>query len=175
MKYNNTLAFLCAAFAARTANAFGVFAPRAGNTALHLLPTQGNQLVAASSSAYDGEHDEDHHHPVKTTSKVEAVKQQRSAIAAARSFAAAVFSLPSSLLHPHPAKEIPDEVLYPITGFQYVLDQPGHCRVLPTVSNPSCSLPQKEQPIYGWYSPACRLDSTLDDETYAAHPKDELN
>lgn len=155
MKY--TLAVLCTLVV--TANAFGV-APTGScsNTALYLLPTQGNQLVAASSSAYE-EHDGQY---VKTEDSSAALHPRYPSISAARSFASKVFSLPASLLHPHP-KEIPDEVIFPVTGFQYVRDKADHCRVLPTVSNPSCRLPADEKPVFGWYSPVCRLDYFSDD------------
>jgi hypothetical protein len=151
---------------------------------LYLLPTQGNQLIAASSSAYDNEHqldeNEHHHHHATTTGG------GKSSLATARAFVAAVFSRPASLLHPHPAKETfsvtnfsnnDDEVVFPITGFQYVRDRTtrdGHCRVLPTVGNPSCRLnnnSKKQEVVFGWYSPACRLNLMLEDEImYASHP-----
>jgi hypothetical protein len=166
MKY--TLVFLGAS--AAIANAFCV-APSTGaprcNTALHLLPTQGNQLVAASSSAYE-ERDE---HDVKVDETAAAATRFQS-IAAARSFVSQIFSLPASLLHPHPAKEIPDEVLFPVTGFQYVSDKKDHCRVLPTVSNPSCRLPSSNEPVYGWYSSACRLDCASE-EMYSEKPTND--
>ena len=102
---------------------------------------------------------------------VETTKPQYRSLSSARSFVAAVFSLPASLMHPHPNKEvILNGVLFPITGFHFVSDKPDHCRALSSVCNPSCRLPAANEAVYGWYSPACHLNQFSDEKSYAAHP-----
>jgi hypothetical protein len=88
--------------------------------------------------------------------------------APARAFVSRLFSIPSSILH-HRSESLQQQesvsneeennvVLYPIVGFRYVQDAPGHSRALPTVFHASCVLPPgKDEVLVGWYSPACHL------------------
>jgi hypothetical protein len=115
------------------------------------------------------------------------------ALAASRSFAQRIFHLPSSMIkkHPHPTLEglkdnsqqqssfpynfIPqrqpekeDFVLYPIVGFQFFKDSDGSSFALPTTSHAACHLPtNKKEDVYGWFTPACKLDLYSDDICHA--------
>lgn len=177
---NLLIASLCveraSAFVVSTANT----SPSSPSSQLHLRPTQGSQLIAAYNAAYcDKKNDEDE----QTSNTKPAEKEARpQGIAAARAFVGRVFSAPSSLLHPHPKaeggsdgwtsfflvhpmeelyyhnSEEDDIVLYPVVGFCLTTVQNG-VRALPTISHPSCRLhDQRNEVIYGWYSPACRLE-----------------
>ena len=58
----------------------------------------------------------------------------------------------------------PDVVLYPVVGFRIVEDEEHHSRVLPTKSNVSCRIPNNyNEDLYGWFSPACRLNLYKED------------
>jgi hypothetical protein len=175
MIYRRSLPLLLALVACTATHAFVVKkAPLgAGETRLHLLPTQGNQLIAASTVVYDEESTggsavaAPRDHGDANRSARETAK--RSMATAARSLVNAVVQ--STL--PHAAKEN-DEVLFPLNGFTLIRDKPDHYRVLPTAANPSCRLPScsRDEILYGWFSPACPLDTFAhDDETYAAHPR----
>lgn len=180
---------LLASSASMGAAAFGV-GPGArlssSATALHLLPTQGAQLAAASSCAYDGPVKEE---AVKQLEEVGAVPQPSSSSSqkpqtppqhskkSARSFVSRVFSLPSTLLHPKEAekKELEeDSMVYPVVGFKFVCDKSHHFRALPTISNPSCRLTPANEDLVGYYSPACHLDCSSNDDddvgTYSQMP-----
>jgi hypothetical protein len=104
-----------------TAEAFTSSRPRIGQlnvraeSCLHLLPTQGNQLVEASQTVYpprrtfDDEDDEEEQVTVpktkvatpSTTTTVPATTPST-----ARAFVSRVFSLPSSLIKKHPRAEL---------------------------------------------------------------------
>jgi hypothetical protein len=115
------------------------------------------------------------------------------ALAASRSFVSRVFHKPSSAIkkHPHPTLEglktadaaaqqfpynfIPsrlatqderkqdDVVLYPIVGFRF-FNQQGSSIALPTTSHAACRLPtNRNEDVYGWFTPACRLDLYAED------------
>lgn len=136
------------------------------NSALDLLPTQASELVAASQSAYPRKLDQDDDEP-EILPAVTAADMPK-----ARSFAQRVFSIPSSMIkrHPHPLSEgLPKEVmstapvpleddeegvvLFPITGYRLVKDASDHSRALPTISNPSCRIPQRNEELHGWFRP----------------------
>lgn len=131
--------------------------PQRHAVSVNLSPDQASDLVAASNAAYQAP-------PSKQTTTKSA--------ATARAFAARVFSLPSSLIkrHPHPKVEgLPhaitststsqDVVFFPVIGFQYVKDSPNHCSALPTISVASCSLPNRNEELFGWFSPALQLEN----------------
>jgi hypothetical protein len=139
---------------------------------LHLLPTQGNQLVAASSCAY-GFKDENDDDAVMNPNVAKVVSVATDC--KKRSFVSRVFSLPSSMIrrHPYPRLEglvhdlldslvhddCKDGVLFPVVGFRYVKDAPDHSRPLATVSNVACRLQNtRNEEVVGWYSPACPIN-----------------
>lgn len=149
---------------------------------LNLRPTQGPQLIAAYNAAYcDKKIDEDEDVEASATKSTVVEEPSRpQGIAAARAYVGRVFSAPSSLLHPHPKaegvgdgwasfvspieelnhlkSEEDDVVLYPVVGFCLTTVKNG-VRALPTISHSSCRLHnQHNEVIYGWYSPACRLE-----------------
>jgi hypothetical protein len=159
--YTLLIALVVLALSASTADAFSTpQRPTAqrqhASVSLNLLPDQASDLVAASLAAYSARDE-----------STPAVSNKQTATAA-RALAFRVFSLPSSLIkrHPHPKSEgLPasttrsvasekDYVLYPVIGFRYVRDSPGHCTALPTVSSvASCRLPSRNEPVYGWFHP----------------------
>jgi hypothetical protein len=186
MIYRRQLSLLLVLAACTATRAFvmNVATLGAGETRLHLLPTQGNQLIAASTVVYDEE-------STGTSSTVAAPSDQGDAdrsdretksyySTAKRSMATAARSLVNAVVQstlPHTAKEN-DEVLFPLTGFTLIRDKPDHYRVLPTTTNPSCRLPSctRDEILYGWFSPACPLDNFAhDDEMYASHPPQKHN
>ena len=154
-------------------------------TALNLKVNQGSQLVAAFNAAYSVKEElAEDTMPAEGAVHTETAPKP-SATAAARAFVSRVFSLPSSMIkrHPHPKIEgLPpmprdrdleadkdDVVLYPVVGFTYVKDKPDHSRVLPKVCSPSCRIPMREEPVYGWFTSACRLDVFSDE--YCTEPE----
>jgi hypothetical protein len=153
---------LCLALSASTTDAFATQRPQRYSTvSLNLSPDQASDLVAASNAQYRPRDDDDY----LTAPAVPVTPAPTNA----RAFAARVFSLPSSLIkrHPHPKSEglpvlttssLDDYVMYPVIGFQYVRDSPGHCTALPTVSVASCRLPILDEPVYGWYGAASVLE-----------------
>ena len=127
-------------------------------SALHLVPSQADQLVAASTLVYKQDTDDDgdaEHifddtiHNDQDTATQDGTKQQQQQHEAHSSFVSRVFSLPSSLLHPHRTE---NEVLYPVVGFHYVDDGQDGWRAFPTVSTAACRLPPHHEETYGWYS-----------------------
>jgi hypothetical protein len=116
---------------------------------LHLLPTDGLQLVEASHSVYCE----------KSGINIKEQQQQpTSASSKARAFVARVFSLPSTRKHPQ-EQETNDICLYPIVGFRFVGNDN---RALPTTINVSCRLTPQE-PLYGWFRPAATTTNSNDD------------
>lgn len=156
------------------------------NSLLFLLPSQGAQLAAAGSCAYDQDQqkhsrsnrttaDQDHENTVPLTDGGNIIINEISPAVShhsqnlARSFVSRIFSLPASLLHPrengNDDKDV-DCILYPVVGFQLVQDDDTHfCRALPTTSNPSCRLLPPNQVLVGYYSPACHLKCDGKDDT----------
>jgi hypothetical protein len=60
-------------------------------------------------------------------------------------------------------------VYYPIVGFHFVQ---GYSRAFPTTACAvACHLPSN-QPVYGWFTPACELDLYADD--YCQDPSSRL-
>ena len=167
--------------------------PQATNSILFLLPSQGAQLAAAGSCAYDQDKqkhtlsnktaDQQYHdNTVPLTHKGEDTSTEISFAASshhshsvARSFVSRVFSLPATLLHPRENNDSDDEQcsLYPVVGFQLVHDDDTHfCRAFPTTSNPSCRLMPTNQELVGYYSPACHLNCDGDDDIqYSQRPE----
>jgi len=145
-------------------------------TALHLLPSQASDLVAASNSVYQPKEDFDEgdwqDFQVETGAKQPQGQVQEvglPATTAARAFVSKVFNIPSSNIqkHPHPiseglhalAKAQEDATvgeLFPITGCRLVQDAPDHYRTLPSMkhTNPSCRLPNLKEELVGWFRPA---------------------
>ena len=120
------------------------------STAMFLKPEHGRQLAAAFEASTL---------PHATTEK------EGQTVKAARAFAKRVFSLPSTLVHPHDG-ENEDVVYFPITGFTFC-----GSKVLPTMSRASCSIIRRDaQDVYGWYSPVCYLESPDSDE-YCKNPQ----
>lgn len=125
------------------------------SSSLNLVPDQANQLVAAynaatstSATAVTA--------PIKLDKDVEE-QHHKGAIAAAKSFLTRVFHKPS-VEHPHH-----DVVYYPMVGFRFF---EGIDDVFPTTSHVSCTMPtkaQKEEEVFGWFSPSCGLDMFSDD------------
>lgn len=161
---------------------------------LHLVPGQGNQLVAAYNAAMSR----------KAPSSAVDYDEEGLAVPDSRNFVQRVFSLPSSMIkrHPHPSAEgldgsavsantranatenknvmtkmssqnqkKEDVVYYPVTGFTFVKNG-ENVVALPTKSNVSCRLPPstKNQEVYGWFSPACKLDLYAEDPCHAPDP-----
>lgn len=130
---------------------------------LNLVPGQGNQLVAAYNAATckkEQEYDDD-----LTPAAPSSVTVQESP----RTFVKRVFHLPSVRRHPHPKAEgldthsESDVVYYPMIGFTFCRNG-DRVIALPTKSNVSCRLtPSREQEVYGWFSPVCKLDLYSDD------------
>lgn len=145
------------ALSASTADAFATQRPqRHSAVSLSLLPDQASDLVAASIAAYSA------------LDEATPASSNKQTLTAARALAFRVFSLPSSLIkrHPHPKSEgLPvsttraptsppeDYVMFPVIGFQLVRDAPDHCVALPTASVASCRLPNRNEPLYGWFHP----------------------
>lgn len=135
---------------------------------LHLLPDQGNQLVAAYNAISIEKNDskeETTTNGVENATNIEVDKNvegnhQRGAIAASKSFLARVFHLPSAR---HPGEDVGDVVYYPMVGFRFF---EGIDTVFPTTSHVSCVMPtksQKEEEVFGWFSPSCQLDLFSED------------
>ena len=165
--------------------------PQATNSILFLLPSQGAQLAAAGSCAYDQDQqkhsrsnkktgDQDHEYSVLlkdaggTITEISPASSHHSH-SLARSFVSRVFSLPATLLHPRENRDDDNDedcILYPVVGFQLFQDDDTHfCRALPTTSNPSCRLLPPNQMLVGYYSPACHLKYDGDDDTkYSQKP-----
>lgn len=139
-------------------------------TELNLVPGQGNQLVAAYNAATckkDDEEDDD--------STPVAVTIQESP----RTFVNKVFHLPSVRRHPYPKAEgldthhgESDVVYYPMIGFTFCRNG-DRVIALPTKSNVSCRLPCRDEEVYGWFSPVCKLDLYSDDP--CRNPNDNRN
>lgn len=146
---------------------------------LFLLPDHGKQLVAASASAYnqhtkpvppppptlygDDDRDEPRSIPPDQTQQ----PSTEGGTATTRSFVSRLFSLPSALWHPT-NNDHQQEMVFPLIGFRrFYLPELGEARWLPTTTSDhaSCRLPpppQYEEPVYGWYSPVCRLSGSTD-------------
>lgn len=122
---------------------------------LHLVPGQGNQLVAAYNAATcKNDDDEDDAVATKTMNETP------------RNFVNKVFNLPSVRRHPHPKAEgvdpESDVVYYPMIGFTFCRNG-DRVIALPTKSHVSCRLPNRNEEVYGWFSPVCKLDLYSDD------------
>jgi len=142
-------------------------------TALCLLPTQGAQLAAASSCAYDDklvariEAEAEDLVPPTAAKENSQLQHHTNKISSTRSFVSRVFSLPATVLHPKekdPKDSDEDSLVYPVVGFKFVRDQSDLCRALPTISNPSCRLAPPNEPLFGYYSPACHLDCSASED-----------
>jgi hypothetical protein len=158
--------------------AFVVLTPStSASMQLNLRPAQGPQLIAAYNAAYSDKKDTDEEDAPTIAAPSVAEDTRPQGIAAARRYVGRLFSAPSSLLHPqaegvhdgwtsfvnpieelHSRSEEEDVVLYPVVGFCLTTVQNG-VRALPTISHPACRIhDQHNEVIYGWYSPACRLE-----------------
>jgi len=124
-------------------------------SSLNLVPDQANQLVAAYNAAALATSTSTETAPIKLEKEV--VEEHKGAIASAKSFLTRVFHKPS-VEHPHH-----DVVYYPMVGFRFF---EGIDDVFPTTSHVSCTMPtkaQKEEEVFGWFSPSCGLDMFSDD------------
>ena len=159
MKQATSLAvLLCAMELASQADAFAAFPQSktaSSPSALNLLPSQGNQLVAAYNAIS----------VEKETPEAASIKVDKSGAETngetKKSFLTRVFHLPS-INHPGQKKEH-DVVYYPMVGFRFF---EGIDSVFPTTSHVSCLMPtknQKEEEVYGWFSLSCKLDVFSDD------------
>ena len=138
----------CALQHASQADAFATLpqSNTASSTAMNLLPSQGNQLVAAYN-AISVENTEAA--PIQVEKDVSDTSEKKN-------FLTRVFQLPP-IKHPGQNKE-DDVVYYPMVGFRFF---EGIDSVFPTTSHVSCMMPtksQKEEEVFGWYSSSCKLD-----------------
>jgi hypothetical protein len=80
-------------------------------------------------------------------------------------------SFPFGFIPTRHHREEEDAVLYPLVGFQFVKSQEGSnikTIALPTTSHAACRLPtHRNEPVFGWYSPACKLDLYSEDVCHA--------
>jgi len=149
------------------------------SVALNLVPGQGNQLVAAYNAATCRKETEDNlaEQIVSATN----AEDEETALDHTRTFVQRAFSLPSHMRHPHPkieggvdvAEKKVDIVRFPLVGFTFCRNG-DRVVPLPTQSNVSCRLPstyQKNQEIFGWFNPVCKLDLYSEDPCHA--PVDE--
>jgi hypothetical protein len=137
---------------------------RESSAPLHLLPGQGNQLVAAFTAACQETTDENH--SVQIT--INKDKKHQPKEECHRSILSRIFSLPSNLIkkHPHPAAEglEGDVVLYPMLGRTFFMTSDGECMSFPTKSAAACSIVKnKDEQVYGFFSPSCQLDPFSED------------
>ena len=157
-------------------------------TALHLLPTQGCQLAAASEAALVKEE-------AKKSSIQNTEEEQITPLNAAREVVSRLFSLPSEIMKGPSASlsvekemDLPfnvitelsgedDVVVYPIVGFTFV-KHGDESKVLPTSTNAACSIDSyrksRTEATYGWFSPCCKLGDIHSDEheAYCGKPLD---
>ncbi len=126
-------------------------------TTLNLLPSQGNQLVAAYNAI-----SVEKEAPETASIKVDkSVADDETNEENKKNFLTRVFHLPS-IKHPGQNKE-DDVVYYPMVGFRFF---EGIDSVFPTTSHVSCIMPtksQKEEVVYGWFSSSCKLDVFSED------------
>jgi hypothetical protein len=161
----------CVVLFSITVESFTVPLPTAASrrTSLFLLPDHGKQLVAASASAYH-----QHTKPVPPPTVYggdddppDQTKSSTEGGTATRSFVSRLFSLPSALWHPT-NEQHQQEMVFPLIGFRrFYLPELGEARWLPTTTSDhaSCRLPpmpEYEEPVYGWYSPVCRVSGSTD-------------
>jgi hypothetical protein len=144
------LSSLLALSAINSVGAFAGVGTTRSSSALHLLPSQGEALEAASNAFYGSE-------GMASSSAEGGVTTVASS---SRSFVSRLFSLPSSMIKKHPKAELEglpaskqqNIVLYPMIGFQFVKVDDAY-RPLPTNSNAACRLVNLEQQeVYGWFS-----------------------
>lgn len=135
-------------------------------TIVHLLPSQGCQLAAASAAALAKEEIEKN----STTDQEERATPTN----AAREFALRLFNLPSQIMNspsesinlslPFPVASETEEdvVVYPIVGFTFVKFENDKMRVVPSSNaRGECNInnfqKSRTEPTYGWFSPCCKL------------------
>mmetsp|Transcript_20652 Transcript_20652/g.49002 ORF Transcript_20652/g.49002 Transcript_20652/m.49002 type:complete len:264 (+) Transcript_20652:336-1127(+) len=73
------------------------------------------------------------------------------------------FSIPSGITNKNQQHE---SILYPIVGFTFCKTKNDGCIALPTTSHASCRITtnaQRQEEVFGWYSPACKLDLYSED------------
>ena len=141
----------------------------ASKTTMHLVPSQGCQLAAASAAALAKEEEEE-------ATRISKVEEKATPNNAARTFIAKMFQRPSGMKLRFPQASERDEddlVIYPIVGFAFVKLEDGSTRAVPSVNARSeCNIDSYRQtriePTYGWFSPSCQLDLYAEDEEYCA-------
>jgi hypothetical protein len=152
------------------------------NTAIHLIPSQGCQLAAASAAALAKEKEDDAH--TKTAMSEE---EKATPTNAARELVSRIFNLPSKMKGStsEPSEiSLPvsissdsedDSVVYPIVGFTFVKLEGGKMRVVPSMNaRGECNIKNvqksRTEPTYGWFSPCCYLDSHEDSSSKREKP-----
>lgn len=111
-------------------------------TALHLLPNQGNQLIAAFNAAYFKKEQVQQEEDVINKQEIENAVSNLEApkTSAARAFVSRVFSLPSTMIrrHPHPKAE----------GFQNMLKKTAPTISLATSGSKASEKKKVEDVVY---------------------------
>jgi len=159
---------------ASEAEAFATPPSSLGNSnsksSLNLVPDQANQLVAAYEAICVENKRLAKAAPIQVDKTVASdaadateegtLSASRGAIAECKSFLTRVFHMPSI---GHPGGKQEDVVYYPMVGFRFF---EGIDSVFPTTCHVSCLMPtksQKEEEVYGWFSPSCELDFFSED------------
>jgi hypothetical protein len=152
------------------------FSTKPQPSSLNLVPSQGNQLVAASVSAYgnlQNDTDDDGGFLSTTNSIMTAPLSRQIGIGGGPAdLVSRMFSGAKFLRSGHnrqvdklddrncePSRNT-DTQYFPIVGFVFVKDGPNHSRPLPTMCNVSCQLHYHsiyEEDLYGWFSPVPTL------------------
>eukprot|EP00537_Pseudo-nitzschia_pungens_P006090 CAMPEP_0172365584 /NCGR_PEP_ID=MMETSP1060-20121228/10524_1 /TAXON_ID=37318 /ORGANISM="Pseudo-nitzschia pungens, Strain cf. cingulata" /LENGTH=185 /DNA_ID=CAMNT_0013088947 /DNA_START=98 /DNA_END=655 /DNA_ORIENTATION=- len=150
------------------------------SSALHLLPDQGNQLIAAYNALSEAQRKEIKatKAPIEVSREIRVVgeaspkgKWRTTTIAASKNLLSKIFQGPS-VLHPLERKS-EDICYYPMVGFRFV---EGVDNALPTKSSASCVVPtrnQREEEVFGWFSSSCKLDVFSEDVCVNPIGKDE--
>lgn len=78
-------------------------------------------------------------------------------------------AFPFSFIPRQQPKVDDDYVLYPLVGFQFVKSSSADRTIaLPTTSHAACRLPtNRNEEVYGWFSPGCKLDLYSEDVCHA--------
>jgi hypothetical protein len=141
----------------------------------NLLPSQGRQLAAYYNSHKPIKHERGD----KLRTDSEAIEppapvsfnNSEMDMSVTRQLIKKIFQLPSLLVH-HESEYIThkDDVLQPVVGFRWVAveseDGETTYQVLPPMGKCACLLPKKnkDEELYGWFSPACQLGSLYSDD-----------
>ena len=189
---------LCISFAIQTSSftpASSISSPYKNtvSSTLHLVPSQGCQLAAATTAALAKQElereqrEESSRQATDTKIAAESLGNRHSIRPsdATREFVSRLFKKSQNsfdftipAMHGGPLSSSNDEdhkkddiVLFPIIGFQYVKLNDGSIRGIPTINaspeKVSCNLDAMQmkmtQPEYGWFSPCCQLGDLFSD------------